>query len=91
MIYALVAAVLLIYSGVSAKERVRVKKDKFKFKEIFPIVSKNKALLILSLAMFLNTSVWVVGNAVGVYYFKYVWKMKVCIPFSGNGCSQQIF
>ena len=22
--------------------------------------------------MFLNTSVWVVGNAVGVYYFKYV-------------------
>ena len=72
VIYALVAAVLLIFSGTSAKERVRVKKDKFKFKEIFPIVSKNKALLVLSLAMFLNTSVWVVGNAVGVYYFKYV-------------------
>ena len=72
VIYAVVAALLLIFSGTSAKERVRVKKDKFEFKEIFPIVSKNKALLVLSLAMFLNTSVWVVGNAVGVYYFKYV-------------------
>ena len=65
VIYAVVAAGLLIFSGINAKERVRVKKDKFKFKEIFPIVSKNKALLVLSLAMFLNTSVWVVGNAVG--------------------------
>lgn len=33
---------------------------------------RNSALLILGLAMLLNTCVWVVSNAVATYYFKYL-------------------
>ena len=40
--HAIVAAVLLIYSGVSAKERVRVKKINLNLKKFFQLFQKIK-------------------------------------------------
>lgn len=61
-------------SFVFSKERVHVPREKYHLKDIIPILFKNKQLLVLSLAMLLNTSVWVIGNAVALYYFKYIIK-----------------
>lgn len=71
-IYAVVSSVLLIFAGIKSQERVEAPSELYGFKDLLPIILKNNELLILSLAMFMNTSVWVIGNAVGLYYFKYI-------------------
>ena len=71
-IYAVVSSALLIFAGIKSQERVEAPSDTYRFKDMVPIILKNNELLVLSLAMFMNTSVWVIGNAVGLYYFKYI-------------------
>ena len=73
LIVAAVSTLLLLFAYTQSKERVSVEREKYSLKDIVPIVFKNDALLILAVAMFLNTSVWVTINAVAVYYFKYVY------------------
>ncbi|MBN2102738.1 MFS transporter [bacterium] len=63
---------LLLVAFKVSKERVKVKSERYKLKDIFSIAFKNDALMALSLAMLLNTGVWVTGNAVALYYFKYI-------------------
>ena len=63
---------LLWTSFFATKERVKVQAEKYKVRDMFGIIRKNDALLSLSLAMLLNTGVWVTGNAVAFYYFKYI-------------------
>lgn len=72
VLYAVGSSALLIFAGVKSKERVEEPPQKYHLKDMIGIVLKNDALLVLSLAMFCNTCVWVVSNAVGLYYFKYV-------------------
>lgn len=72
ILYAITSSGLLIYSGLKSKERIAPSREKYHLKDIIPIVFKNEALLILSLAMFLNTCIWVVANSVSLYYFKYI-------------------
>ncbi|MDD7984304.1 MFS transporter [Lentisphaera marina] len=64
--------ILLWTSFFFSKERVEVPAEKYHLKDIIPIIIKNDALLVLAGAMLLNTAVWVTGNAVALYYFKYV-------------------
>jgi sugar (glycoside-pentoside-hexuronide) transporter len=66
------STLLLITSFFLTEERVSPPKENYKFKDMFPIVLKNDALLVLAIAMLLNTGVWVTGNAVALYYFKYI-------------------
>ncbi len=70
--YAIASSALLIYAGIQSKERLAPPKEKYHLKDIIPIILKNEALLILSLAMFLNTCIWVIANSVSLYYFKYI-------------------
>lgn len=73
LVIAVVSTSLLWFSFTQSKERVQIKREKYKISQIFPILFKNDALLVLAVAMFLNTSVWVTINAVALYYFKYVY------------------
>jgi sugar (glycoside-pentoside-hexuronide) transporter len=66
------STLLLMTSFFLTEERVTPPKEDYKFMDMFPIVLKNDALLVLALAMLLNTGVWVTGNAVALYYFKYI-------------------
>ena len=66
------SVILLWISFFYSRERVEVPKEKYKLKDIIPIIFKNDALLVLAGAMLLNTGVWVTGNAVALYYFKYI-------------------
>jgi sugar (glycoside-pentoside-hexuronide) transporter len=72
VIYAIVSSLILIYAGMKSKERISVPQEKYSIKDIIPIIFKNEALLVLSLAMFLNTCIWVIANSVSLYYFKYI-------------------
>jgi sugar (glycoside-pentoside-hexuronide) transporter len=72
LIYSVVSTVLLWFSAVKSKERVDEPGPKYHLKDIWPIIRKNDALLVLAGALFLNTCVWVLGNAVALYYFKYI-------------------
>jgi sugar (glycoside-pentoside-hexuronide) transporter len=66
-------SVLLLWTSFFAsKERVSVPRERYRPKDILKIIRKNDALLALSMAMLLNTGVWVTGNAVAFYYFKYI-------------------
>jgi Na+/melibiose symporter-like transporter len=47
-------------------------KEPYRLRDIGKVLVKNRMLTILAVAMFLNTCVWVVKNAVAAYYFKYV-------------------
>jgi len=68
-----IGSVLLLWTSFFVtKERVKVEAEKYRLRDILPIIVKNDALLALSLAMLLNTGVWVTGNAVAFYYFKYI-------------------
>jgi sugar (glycoside-pentoside-hexuronide) transporter len=68
-----VGSVSLIWTSFfSSKERVKIKSEKYHFKDMFSMFIKNDALLALSLAMLFNTGVWITGNAVSFYYFKYI-------------------
>lgn len=55
-----------------SRERVQVPRETYRIRDTIPIVLRNRELLVLSAAMFLNTAVWVVGNAVALYFFKYI-------------------
>ncbi len=70
--YAIASSALLIYAGLKSKERLAPPTEKYYLKDIIPIILKNESLLILSLAMFLNTCIWVIANSVSLYYFKYI-------------------
>lgn len=70
--YAIASSALLIYAGLKSKERLAPPTEKYHLKDIIPIILKNESLLILSLAMFLNTCIWVIANSVSLYYFKYI-------------------
>jgi sugar (glycoside-pentoside-hexuronide) transporter len=80
--YAIASSALLIYAGFKSKERLAPPTEKYHIKDIIPIILKNEALLILSLAMFLNTCIWVIANSVSLYYFKYI---------MGNADLQSVF
>jgi sugar (glycoside-pentoside-hexuronide) transporter len=69
---ALGSVVLLWTCFFSSKERVKVVTEKYHIKDMFQMIIKNDALLALSLAMLFNTGIWVTGNAVSFYYFKYI-------------------
>lgn len=72
LIFSVVSTLLLVYAAIKSKERVEEPGEKYHLKDIIPIVCKNDALLVLAGALFLNTCVWVFGNAVTLYYFKYI-------------------
>lgn len=80
--YAVISSGLLIFAGIKSRERVEEPPEKYHLKDIIPIIRKNDALLLLSLAMFANTCIWVIGNAVSLYYFKYI---------VGNADMQSVF
>lgn len=85
-----VSTVIIVFCFAVSQERVEVPKERYQLKDIFSIVRKNDALLVLALAMILNTGVWVIGNAVALYFFKYIMKNAdlqslfffVMIPFN---------
>jgi sugar (glycoside-pentoside-hexuronide) transporter len=66
------STLLLWFAFSQAKERVEVPREKYHVKDMFTILLKNRELMILALAMLLNTGVWVIGNTVALYYFKYI-------------------
>jgi sugar (glycoside-pentoside-hexuronide) transporter len=72
VIFAAASTLLLFFSFKVSQERVQVPKERYHLKDIVTIVTKNDALLVLALAMILNTGVWVIGNAVALYFFKYI-------------------
>jgi sugar (glycoside-pentoside-hexuronide) transporter len=65
---------LLWFSYTQSKERLEVQRETYSLRQLLPIVTKNDALWVLALAMFLNTCVWVTINAVALYYFRYVYQ-----------------
>lgn len=68
-----VSSTALLWLAFSqSEERVEVAREKYGAKDIITILFGNRELWILALAMLLNTSVWVIGNAVALYYFKYI-------------------
>jgi sugar (glycoside-pentoside-hexuronide) transporter len=71
-VLALGSVSLLWTSFFSSKERVKIISEKYHFKDMFSMMIKNDALLSLSIAMLFNTGVWITGNAVSFYYFKYI-------------------
>jgi sugar (glycoside-pentoside-hexuronide) transporter len=72
IIFAIASTLLLFFSFKVSQERVEVPKERYHLKDIITIVSRNDALLVLAVAMILNTGVWVIGNAVALYFFKYI-------------------
>lgn len=70
----ILSTLLLWTSFLFSRERVQVPQEPYRLRDIFPIVLRNRELLVLSTAMLLNTSVWVIGNAVVLYFFKYIIK-----------------
>jgi sugar (glycoside-pentoside-hexuronide) transporter len=71
-LFGVVSTLLLWWAFAKTKERVEVPAEKYHIREVLPIVLRNDALMVLALAMFLNTGVWVTGSTVGLYYFKYI-------------------
>jgi sugar (glycoside-pentoside-hexuronide) transporter len=63
---------LLWFSFTQSKERVQAPRETYRIRDMAPILFKNDALLVLAIAMMLNTCVWVIGGAVTIYFFKYV-------------------
>lgn len=72
IILAVLSTLFLWISFFRSEERVNLPREKYHLRDIIHILFRNNALLVLSLAMLLNTSVWVIGNAVALYYFKYI-------------------
>lgn len=67
------AVVCSIISFFAAQENLKTEDtESYKITDIFAIVKKNDALIVLSIAMLLNTAVWVTANTVAVYFFKYI-------------------
>ena len=65
------STLLLVIAVLSSEERVAPRREPYGLKNVPQLVFRNPALLTLSTAMFLNTCVWVMPNAVAAYYFKY--------------------
>jgi sugar (glycoside-pentoside-hexuronide) transporter len=72
IILGLLSTLFLWASFLFSRERIRVPQEPYRFRDTIPIVLHNRELLVLSAAMLLNTCVWVIGNAVALYFFKYV-------------------
>lgn len=72
-IFALLSTGLIWFAYRNSEERVEVPRENYRIRSIIPMLARNNALLVLGLAMLLNTCVWVVKNAVATYYFKYLW------------------
>ncbi len=72
-IFAMLSTGLIWFAYRNSEERVDVPRENYKIRSIIPMLARNKALLVLGLAMLFNTCVWVVKNAVATYYFKYLW------------------
>lgn len=71
-IFAMLSTALIWYAYRNAEERVEVPRENYQIRSIVPMLLRNKALMVLGLAMLFNTCVWVVSNAVATYYFKYL-------------------
>lgn len=71
-IFGVTSSALLLFSASKSKERIHVAPEPYRASDIFRIILKNDALLVLSTAMFLNTCVWVIYSAVALYFFEYV-------------------
>ncbi|MBN2069484.1 MAG: MFS transporter [Opitutales bacterium] len=63
---------LLWLAFTQSEERVEVARERYGVKDIVTILFGNRELWVLALAMLLNTGVWVIGNTVALYYFKYI-------------------
>ncbi|OUX36634.1 MAG: MFS transporter [Kiritimatiellaceae bacterium TMED266] len=74
LLFGLVSTILLLLTFWRTRERVEVPRETYGFKDVWPIVRSNDALLTLALAMFFNTCFWVTANQVALYYFKYILK-----------------
>jgi sugar (glycoside-pentoside-hexuronide) transporter len=72
LIFAVSSTLLLWYSFGRSSERIAIPREKYHLQDIIPIILKNDALLVLALAMFFNTCVWVMGFSAALYYFKYI-------------------
>jgi sugar (glycoside-pentoside-hexuronide) transporter len=89
-LFGIASSITILFSFKFVRERVDVPKERYHLKDIITIVRRNDALLVLAVAMILNTGVWVIGNAVALYYFKYILKnvdlqplfFFVMIPFN---------
>jgi sugar (glycoside-pentoside-hexuronide) transporter len=90
LIFGIVSSILILFSFKVTQERVEVPRERYHLKDIFRLIRRNDALLVLALAMILNTAVWVIGNAVALYFFKYIMQdsslqslfFLVMIPFN---------
>jgi len=71
-LFGIASTALLWFSFTQSQERVQVPRETYRLRDVAPLLYKNDALLVLALAMMLNTCVWVIGGAVTVYFFKYV-------------------
>jgi GPH family glycoside/pentoside/hexuronide:cation symporter len=83
-IFAMLSTGLIWFAYRNTEERVEVPQEHYSIRSIIPMLVRNDALLILGLAMLMNTCVWVVKNAVATYYFKYLWD-------DASGSLQSIF
>ena len=72
LLFAAVSTGLIWFAYRASEERVVVPRERYGIRAVGKILFRNNALLVLAVAMFLNTGVWVVSNAVAAYYFKYV-------------------
>jgi sugar (glycoside-pentoside-hexuronide) transporter len=71
-VFATVATGLLWVSFLSTRERVPPDLEPYSLRDAIRLIVRNEALLTLGAAMFFSTCVWVCGNTVALYYFKYV-------------------
>jgi sugar (glycoside-pentoside-hexuronide) transporter len=72
LIFAIVSVGLVWVSFFSTRERVEPDLESYSLRDAFRLIIRNEVLLTLGLAMFFSTCVWVCGNTVALYYFKYV-------------------
>jgi len=70
--FGIASTLLLWFAFTQSKERVAPPRESYRAKDIVQIVFKNDALLVLAIAMLLNTCVWVVNVGVTMYFFKYI-------------------
>lgn len=72
-VFAVIAVVPIILSGITAKERVEETKDhqKFQFKELYSLLKSNVPLLITVLVFIVNQIAMSIKTAAMAYYFTY--------------------
>lgn len=80
-ILAVLSTLLIWYSFRVTEERVEVPTEKYHPRDVLRMIIKNDALLVLAVAMILNTGVWVIGNAVAMYFFKYILRDTALQPY----------